>query len=436
MRIALITNNFIPNKGGIANVMLNVSNILTELGEKVYVFNKSHHNPNNLHFNVLSNDISLKGIFKYHIKFFYFLFYLFFHILFFFKGIKLKDKLKLMFFYCFYLKFIVRRIISIKNLVKSFKEHKIDVILSGSANIPLLYSYILSKWFKIPMVTIAHGDDFLIKYPLNIKTFILQNIQKIIVTNKIMKKFITRIHNVSTNNVKIIHLGVNINDSIVEESIPELRNKFGINKEEFIILTVSRFYPRKGFETILRAIRLILDENRNIPIKYFIIGGGEEQKKIELLISQLNLEKIVTLLGEVDDSLKNKYFKLSDLFILVPELKKNSIEGFGIVYIEANYFKLPVIGSRSGGVKIAVEDQKTGFLIKPNDEVSLKERIMHLYNDEQLRCKFGEYGHKRVVDFFNWEKNSLIYRNVLKNTFNEFYSENKQKLLSNLKNKN
>lgn len=413
MRIALITNNFIPNKGGIANVMLNVSSILTELGEKVYVFNKSHHNPNNLHFNVLSNDITLKGIFKHHIQFFYFLVYLFLHILLFFKGIKLKDKLKLMFFYCFYLKFIVRRIISIKNLVKSFKEHKIDVILSGSANIPLLYSYILSKWFKIPIVTIAHGDDFLVRYPLNIKTFILQNIQKIIVTNKIMKKFILKIHNINSNNVKIIHLGVNTNTCEVRETVSELRNNFGINNREFVILTVSRFYPRKGFETILRALRLILDENENLPIKYFIIGGGEEQKKIESLITQLNLRKSVSILGEVDDLLKNRYYKLSDLFILVPEVKKNSIEGFGIVYIEANYFKLPVIGSRSGGVKIAIDNGKSGILIDPKDEISLKERILFLYENKKLSHEMGEFGHQRVLKFFTWHKNVLEYQELL-----------------------
>lgn len=420
MKIALITNNFIPSFGGIANVMINVSSKLTDLGENVYVFNKSCHKENKLYFKVLSDDVSFKGIIIHNIKFFFFLFYLMFRILFFFNTVKFKDRIKLVFFYCFYLKFIVRRIISIKNLLMCFEKYKIDIILSGTANIPLLYSFILSKWFKIPMVTIAHGDDFLVRYPLEIKTFILQNIQKIIVTNKIMKFFMMKIHNINPSKIKIIHLGVDINSSKITESKSELRDKFRIKKEDFIILTVSRFYPRKGFETILKSLRLILDENPNVPLKYFIIGGGEEQNNIEVLISRLKLEKFVTLLGTVDDSIKNQFFKLSDLFILVPEIKKNSIEGFGIVYIEANYFKLPVIGSRSGGVKIAVEDGKTGFLITPKDELSLKDKILYLFNNKDIRQDFGEKGHNRVLELFDWNKNVLTYRDVLKTTFEDF----------------
>ena len=122
MKIALITNNFKPNLGGIANVMINVSSKLTDLGENVYVFNKSCHKENKLYFNVLSDDVTFKGIIIHNIKFFFFLFYLMFKILFFFNTVKFKDKIKLVFFYCFYLKFIVRRIISIKNLVKCFKK--------------------------------------------------------------------------------------------------------------------------------------------------------------------------------------------------------------------------------------------------------------------------------------------------------------------------
>lgn len=420
MNIALITNNFIPNKGGIANVIINVSSKLTELGETVYVFNKSYHKEDKLYFKVLSDDDTFKGIINHNLKFIAFLFYLIFKIIFFFIGVKFKDKIKLVFFYCFYLKFIVRRIISIKNLVKCFKKYKIDIILSGTANIPLLYSFIISKWFKIPMVTIAHGDDFLVRYPLKIKTYILQNIQKIIVTNKIMKKYMMKIHNINRNKIKIIHLGVDINRCKVLESISELREKFRIKNEDFIILTVSRFYPRKGIDTILKALRLILDENPSIPIKYFIIGGGEEQRKIESLISQLNLENNVILLGPVDDFLKNQYYKLSDLFILVPEIKKNSIEGFGIVYIEANYFKLPVLGSRSGGVKVAIEDGKSGFLINPKDEVSLKEKILYLFENEQLRHDLGEFGHRRVLQSFNWQKNILDYQKCLSNFIKDY----------------
>jgi len=272
------------------------------------------------------------------------------------------------------------------------------------------------------MITIGHGDDFIVQNPSAFKTLILNNIQKIIVTNRIMKDLLIKIHNIPSQNVKIIHLGVDIENSLVKESNFELRNELGIDKNDFIILTVSRFYPRKGFDTVLKAIKSIIDDTPNIPIKYFIVGDGEERTKIAKLITQLNLEKSVVLLGAIDDYLKNKYYKLSDIFILVPEVKKDSIEGFGIVFIEANYFKLPVIGSRSGGVKIAVEDGKSGFLIKPRDDKGLKEKILLLYDNKVLREKLGEYGHERVKRLFNWKENALEYYKIIKKVIQNYNS--------------
>lgn len=423
MKIALVTNDFLPKKGGITNVIVNVGRKLTELGEKVFIFNRTCENKENLYFKVLSNTTSSRGIITYHVKFFYFLFSLFFRILFLFNGIKFRDKLKLALFYCFYPKLIVSRIISIKNLVFQFKTQKFNIILSGAADISLLYSFILSKWFDIPLVTIAHGDDFLRRYPYKINEFILQNIQRTVVTNKFMRRLFLKVHNIDPNKVKVIHLGVNIEDSIVKESIIDLRKKFNISPNEFVILTVSRFYPRKGFDTILNSIKLIIDENLNLPIQYIIIGSGEDENRIKKLISDLNIKSNVKLLGSVDEKVKNQYYKLSDVFILVPEVKRNSIEGFGIVYIEANFFKLPVIGARSGGVRTAIEDGKSGFLIEPKDIKSLKDKIVLLYRNKQLRKDLGQFGHERVKESFNWTKNTLIYQNVLKNVVREYFQK-------------
>ncbi|MFX1393585.1 MAG: glycosyltransferase family 4 protein [Promethearchaeota archaeon] len=420
MNIAIITNNFLPKYGGITNVLVNIKRKLTKLGEKVYVFNKTYEDQKNLSFKVLSNATSFKGMLIYNYRFIYFLFYLFLRIIFFFKGIKFKDKLKIAFFYCFYPKFIVRRIISVRNLIYQFEKQKINIILSGTADISLFYSFIVSKWFNIPIITIGHGDDFIRRSPVKIKDFIFQNIDITIVTNKFMRKLFLKIYDVNPNKVKVIHLGVDIENSLVYESFSELREKFNIPQNEFIILTISRFYPRKGIDTVLKSLKLIRDENTNIPIKYYIIGSGEEEPKIKKVISDLNLEDNVKLLGNIQEPLKNKYLKLSDLFILVPELRKNSIEGFGIVYIEANFFKLPVIGSRSGGVVIAIEDGKSGFLIPPKDEKSLKEKILVLYNNRQLCKDLGQYGHERVIKYFNWTKNAIVYRDVLKNAIREF----------------
>ncbi|MBD3211020.1 MAG: glycosyltransferase [Candidatus Lokiarchaeota archaeon] len=61
------------------------------------------------------------------------------------------------------------------------------------------------------------------------------------------------------------------------------------------------------------------------------------------------------------------------------------MEGFGIVFLEANFYKLPCIGSDHYGVRTAIIDGESGFLIEPNNLSQLKDKIMELYRDESLR---------------------------------------------------
>ncbi|MHA1147598.1 MAG: glycosyltransferase family 4 protein [Promethearchaeota archaeon] len=412
MNIALITDDFLPHTGGITNVMVNVSKFLKMDGEKVFILNSTLEDKKNSCFKILSSNKKLHHLKSQNSSFYFFLGTLFLKILFL-SGIKLKKRFLLAVYYCCYPKNLVNRLISIKNLVGFFKDNKIDVILSGKAAHPLFYSFILSKWFKIPVATIAHGDDFIVSYPFQVNTIIFQNLDRIIVTNCVMKRLIKRVHNLREEKLSIINLGVNIESSNIVQTKEILRKKYNISPNHFILLTVSRFYPRKGFETILRAIELILKQNPDLPIYYYIIGSGEEEERIKGFIKELKIEERVKLLGFLEDSIKNEYYKASDLFVLVPNVKKESIEGFGIVYLEANYFKLPVIGSDSGGVKIAVKENVTGLLIKPGDFNDLKEKILFLYNDAKLRAEMGENGHQRVIREFDWKKNALVYKEIL-----------------------
>ena len=414
MKIALITDNYLPTLGGVSNVMINIQRNLNLLGEKVLVFNNTYNNPTEQCFKILSSGKNIKSLKSQGIAFYLFIIRLYLKIIFSFKGIRMRNKLNFGFYYCFYPKNIINRIISIKNLVSHFKNEKIDVILSGTSSYPLLYSFILSKWFKIPLATIAHGDDFILQFPLKINNSIFQHIETIIVTNRIMKRLFKKIHNIDDSKINIINLGIDENKLELKETKLELRNNLNISPKSFIILTVSRLYPRKGFQTVLESLRLIINTKKDIPIKYIIIGSGEELNAIKVSISNLNLENYVELLGTVDDNVRNKYYKLSDLFVLIPEVKEESIEGFGIVYLEANYFKIPVIGSSTGGVRVAILNEKNGLLVSPGDVNDLKEKILFLYDNEKTRKEMGEFGFKRTLESFNWKNNILIYQKLLK----------------------
>jgi glycosyltransferase involved in cell wall biosynthesis len=107
--------------------------------------------------------------------------------------------------------------------------------------------------------------------------------------------------------------------------------------------------------------------------------------------------------GERNEIELKTYFKRADIFTLTSICQKNSVEGFGFVYLEASSYGLPIIANRTGGVEDAVIDQKTGLLAKPGDIKELSALIEKLVLDKNLRERLAKEGQKWAKKH-NWEK--------------------------------
>ena len=76
----------------------------------------------------------------------------------------------------------------------------------------------------------------------------------------------------------------------------------------------------------------------------------------------------------------------------LPCQEKDSIEGFGFVYLEASSHGLPILAHRIGGVEDAVRHEETGLLVDPLSEADLCNSLERLVSDNELRAKLGENG--------------------------------------------
>jgi phosphatidylinositol alpha-1,6-mannosyltransferase len=90
-----------------------------------------------------------------------------------------------------------------------------------------------------------------------------------------------------------------------------------------------------------------------------------------------------------------------------------SIEGFGIVYLEASASGLPVVAGRSGGVAEAVREGETGLLVSPDDPVTLARALLLLLNDADLRNRMGNAGRRWVEEEMNWDRASRQFAEVV-----------------------
>jgi len=150
-------------------------------------------------------------------------------------------------------------------------------------------------------------------------------------------------------------------------------------------------------------------------INYFIAGEGSEKSNLKKLASVHNLEKSVHFTGIINDSQKKYLFENVDLMIMptLDESDNRSIEGFGISYLEASFFGIPSIASNVGGTPEAVQHDKTGLIIKNQEDLyNILDKL--LSNKEKLN-QLGENAKKRAIDEFTWEIVSNKYFSLIKN---------------------
>lgn len=172
-----------------------------------------------------------------------------------------------------------------------------------------------------------------------------------------------------------------------------------------VVLTVSRLTERKGHDIVLKALPAVLESYPNLS--YIIVGDGPCKTKLKRLCQKLNLNSVVTFVGFITDEGLVKYYNLCDIFVM-PNREisdsTDSVEGFGITFIEANACNKPVIGGRSGGAIEAVDDGVTGFLVDPLNEKELSQKIIYLLHNEKSARKMGKNGRERVEKEFSWKK--------------------------------
>lgn len=170
-----------------------------------------------------------------------------------------------------------------------------------------------------------------------------------------------------------------------------------------ILLTVGRLIERKGHDQVLRALPKIIETFPDAL--YCIVGIGPHEEELRKEVGRLNLEKHVRFMGKVSEEELVWLYNVCEVFVMPSrEISEGGhLEGFGIVYLEANACAKPVIGGRSGGVGEAIVDGQTGFLVNPHSESEIADKIIDLFSHPRKAQDLGAVGLERVQRTFDWE---------------------------------
>lgn len=158
------------------------------------------------------------------------------------------------------------------------------------------------------------------------------------------------------------------------------------------ILTVGRLHPRKGQAHILEALSDLPEELQD-KISFWIVGTGNKRGYGDRLRKMADRAKFgVTFFGEVTNQELEDLYARASVFSMTSVNFRKSVEGFGLVYLEAAAHGLPIVANRIGGVAEAVAHGENGLLVDPGDRRGLTEAFARLIEDRALRERMGANG--------------------------------------------
>lgn len=288
-------------------------------------------------------------------------------------------------------------------LNKLLFSDKVDFVLCGQAHYSLLIpAWINKKLRGIPYGIVLYGLEILGTRQRRLPGLyysILTQADLVIAISQ-QTSALAQSVGVPAENIIIIQPPVDVNKLGSRLSTDEIVHKYHLEGKK-IILTVGRLVERKGHDTVIKALPLLITEHPNVH--YAIVGSGPHKNELHRLVKELQLEDFVTFVGYVPDDELSAYYQASSVFAMIsrdiPET--GDMEGFGIVYVEANLFGLPVVAGNSGGVTDAVVHNETGLLVDPNSPSQVADAIKSLLADKTLAQKLTEGGKIRARQKFD-----------------------------------
>lgn len=180
-----------------------------------------------------------------------------------------------------------------------------------------------------------------------------------------------------------------------------------------VLLTITRLVKRKGIDIAIKSFSKVVEE---FPNAVYLIGGeGDCKKELKELTKSLGLIDNVRFIGNIPYENLNTVYNSCDVFVLPSRTIPPDVEGFGIVFLEANACGKPVIGTNSGGISSAIIDGKTGFIISEEDVDALEDKIKFLFRNPIKRKEIGRNGLERVLKEANWDAQAEKMFNHIKN---------------------
>ena len=309
----------------------------------------------------------------------------------------------------------IKRVKGIKLFRKYRKANLVNEFISSNTNIRAI---ITDHWKSLELLKehnlkktktfcLLHSKEINHKIGTQLNKRLIKSTNKadFIIANSNFTKMLATKVGVDSSRIHIIHPGITRPKNI--ENITRIKAQ-GIFGDAYPkIITVARMDKRKGHDKILMLIKNL--KIKFPKIKYVAVGFGNEENNLLKLTKELSIQKEVTFLKNISEDLKFGLISEANLFLMPSRIEKNSVEGFGISFIEAASYGVGSIGGKDGGASDAIKHNNTGLICDGADLNSIYDAATNFFEKNKF-VKFGMNAKEFSKNFY-WDK---IAKNYLK----------------------
>ena len=181
------------------------------------------------------------------------------------------------------------------------------------------------------------------------------------------------------------------------------RARFGV-QGKLVVGTVARLNEYKGHDVVFKALAA-LEPSWRERLVYLVAGQGPAENALRCKANEAGVAHLVRWLGYVPEADLPELYRAMDLFVLCTRENRcgREVEGFGLVFLEAQACGVPVVGARTGGIPEAVREGEGGWLISQDDAGALVAILRALVKDPASFRQAGLAARHRIERDCTWE---------------------------------
>ncbi len=236
----------------------------------------------------------------------------------------------------------------------------------------------------------------------------LRSASRIVTLSQYAREWAQQLYGIDDSKFTLVPAGVDTQRFCPpQDEIHAVRRRLGLPDKRFILFTLRNLHPRMGVDVLVQAMPEVVARH---PDTLLIIGGsGLLLEPLRQMVTKLNLQDHVRLMGRLDEAVLPAYYQAADVFVLPTQ----SMEGFGMVTLEALACGTPVLGTPIGATPEILSQLGKEFLFDGPGVPALRDGILRMRVELSRRSDIRIQCRRMVEEKYTWAASAAKLEAVL-----------------------